>query len=168
MNRKIQPHIRKIKDLNICTPIRTTLPNGIPLSIINAGEEDVVRIDIIFSGGRWHQSQKLQALFTNRMLREGTKKYSSAEIAKKLDYYGSWLELSTSSEYAFVTIYSLNKYVKETLSIVESMIKESIFPEQELKIILDTNIQQYRINSSKVEFLSQQGLLQTVYGSKNT
>lgn len=167
MNRKIQPHIRKIKDLNICTPIRITLPNGIPLSIINAGEEDVVRIDIIFSGGRWHQSQKLQALFTNRMLREGTKKYSSAEIAEKLDYYGSWLELSTSSEYAFVTIYSLNKYVKETLSIVESMIKESIFPEQELKIILDTNIQQYRINSSKVEFLSQQGLLQTVYGSQH-
>ena len=116
MNRKIQPHIRKIKDLNICTPIRTTLPNGIPLSIINAGEEDVVRIDIIFSGGRWHQSQKLQALFTNRMLREGTKKYSSAEIAKKLDYYGSWLELSTSSEYAFVTIYSLNKYVKEIIN----------------------------------------------------
>ena len=74
MNRKIQPEIQTLKDFRILPPVRTTLPNGIPLTVINAGEQDVVRMDILFGGGRWQQSQKLQALFTNRMLREGTKK----------------------------------------------------------------------------------------------
>ena len=80
MNRKIQPEIQTLKDFRILPPVRTTLPNGIPLTVINAGEQDVVRMDILFGGGRWQQSQKLQALFTNRMLREGTKKYTAATL----------------------------------------------------------------------------------------
>ena len=105
-----------------------------------------------FCRGRWQQSQKLQALFTNRMLREGTKKYTAATIAEKLDYYGSWLELSSSSEYAYITVYSLNKYLAKTLEVVESMIKEPLFPEKELHTILDTNIQQYQSILPKLIF----------------
>ena len=164
MNRKIQPEIQTLKDFRILPPVRTTLPNGIPLTVINAGEQDVVRMDILFGGGRWQQSQKLQALFTNRMLREGTKKYTAAG---KLDYYGSWLELSSSSDYAYITVYSLNKYVAETLEVVESMIKEPLFPEKELHTILDTNIQQYLVNTSKVDFLAHRSLLKSLYGEQH-
>lgn len=164
MNRIIQPDIQTLKNFSILPPVRTILPNGVPLSVINAGDQEVVRIDILFAGGRWHQSQMLQALFANRMLREGTQKYTAAAIAEKLDYYGSWLELSSSSEYAFITLYSLNKYVAETLEIVESMIKEPIFPEKELHTVLDTNIQQFLVNSSKVDFLAQRNLMQSLYG----
>ena len=59
MDRTIQPEIQAQKDFRILPPVRTTLPNGIPLAVINAGEQKVVRMDILFAGGRWHQSQKL-------------------------------------------------------------------------------------------------------------
>lgn len=167
MDRTIQPEIQPLKNFHIQTPVRTTLPNGIPLTVINAGEQEVVRMDVLFSGGRWQQSQKLQALFTNRMLREGTTKYTAATIAEKLDYYGSWLELSSSSEYAYITVYSLNKYLAKTLEVVESMIKEPLFPQKELQTILDTNIQQYLVNISKVDFLAHRSLLKSLYGEQH-
>lgn len=167
MDRTIQPEIQTLKNLRILAPVRTTLPNGVPLTVINAGEQEVIRMDILFAGGRWQQSQKLQALFTNRMLREGTAKYTAATIAEKLDYYGSWLELSTSSDYAYITVYSLNKYLAKTLEVVESMIKEPLFPEKELRTILDTNIQQYLVNSSKVDFLAHRSLLKSLYGEQH-
>ena len=167
MDRTIQPEIQTLKNFRILPPVRMTLPNGIPLTVINAGEQEVVRIDVLFAGGRWQQSQKLQALFTNRMLREGTKKYTAATIAEKLDYYGSWLELSSSSEYAYITVYSLNKYLAKTLEVVESMIKEPLFPEKELNTILDTNIQQYQVNTSKVDFLAHRSLLKSLYGGQH-
>ena len=167
MDRTIQPEIQPLKNFHIQTPVRTTLPNGIPLTVINAGEQEVVRMDVLFSGGRWQQSQKLQALFTNRMLREGTTKYTAATIAEKLDYYGSWLELSSSSEYAYITVYSLNKYLAKTLEVVESMIKEPLFPQKELQTILDTNIQQYLVNTSKVDFLAHRSLLKSLYGEQH-
>ena len=65
-------------------PHRTVLPNGIPLNVLNAGESDVVRFDLLIEGGRWQQTQLLQALFVNRMLREGTRRFTSTEIAEKL------------------------------------------------------------------------------------
>ena len=167
MDRTIQPEIQPLKNFHIQTPVRTTLPNGIPLTVINAGEQEVVRMYVLFSGGRWQQSQKLQALFTNRMLREGTTKYTAATIAEKLDYYGSWLELSSSSEYAYITVYSLNKYLAKTLEVVESMIKEPLFPQKELQTILDTNIQQYLVNTSKVDFLAHRSLLKSLYGEQH-
>ena len=167
MDRTIQPEIQPLKNFHIQTPVRTTLPNGIPLTVINAGEQEVVRMDVLFSGGRWQQSQKLQALFTNRMLREGTTKYTAATIAEKLDYYGSWLELSSSSEYAYITVYSLNKYLAKTLEVVESMINEPLFPQKELQTILDTNIQQYLVNTSKVDFLAHRSLLKSLYGEQH-
>ena len=167
MDRTIQPEIQPLKNFHIQTPVRTTLPNGIPLTVINAGEQEGVRMDVLFSGGRWQQSQKLQALFTNRMLREGTTKYTAATIAEKLDYYGSWLELSSSSEYAYITVYSLNKYLAKTLEVVESMIKEPLFPQKELQTILDTNIQQYLVNTSKVDFLAHRSLLKSLYGEQH-
>ena len=167
MDRTIQPEIQPLKNFHIQTPVRTTLPNGIPLTVINAGEQEVVRMDVLFSGGRWQQSQKLQALFTNRMLREGTTKYTAATIAENLDYYGSWLELSSSSEYAYITVYSLNKYLAKTLEVVESMIKEPLFPQKELQTILDTNIQQYLVNTSKVDFLAHRSLLKSLYGEQH-
>ena len=50
---------------------------------------------------------------------------------------------------------------------MESMIKEPVFPEKELHTILDTNIQQYLVNTSKVDFLAHRGLLQALYGTQH-
>lgn len=82
INRSLQPEIQDLDNLTVPLPRRTTLSNGIPLAIIDAGEQDVVRMDILFAGGRWQQAHKLQALFTNRMLREGSRKYTAADIAE--------------------------------------------------------------------------------------
>lgn len=81
-----------------------------------------------------------------------TRHYDAARIAEMLDYYAAWLELSSASEYAYVTLYSLNKYLPQTLDILESIVKEPIFPEKELGVIIDNNIQQFLVNSSKVDF----------------
>lgn len=167
LDRSIQPFIREPEQLEVLSPERRVMPNGIPLYILNAGDNEVVRIDLLMEGGRWQQTQRLQALFTNRMLREGTRRYSAAAIAEKLDYYGAWLELSSSSEYAYITLYSLNKYLPETLDIFESIVKEPLFPEKELGVIVDNNIQQFLVNSSKVDFLAHRTLINAVYGDKH-
>ena len=43
MNRTLQPEIQELVQFNILPPVRTVMPNGVPLTIINAGEQDVVR-----------------------------------------------------------------------------------------------------------------------------
>lgn len=164
LNRTLRPEIIEPNLLAVQSPERRVLPNGIPVNILNAGDSEVTRIDFLMEGGRWQQLQPLQSLFTNRMLREGTCRYTAAEIAEKLDYYGAWLELSSALEYSYVTLYSLNKYLPQTLDLLESIIKEPLFPEEKLQVIVDNNIQQFLVNSSKVDFLAHRGLVKSVYG----
>ena len=78
---------------------------------------------LLIGGGQWNQEQPLQAMFANRMLREGAGNLTSSQIAERLDYYGAWLELSSSVNYGFITLYSLNKYFARTLAVISEMIK---------------------------------------------
>ena len=78
LDRTIAPPIRQIDHFSISTPERTIMPHGTPLNIIQVGSEDVVRLDLLIKGGQWNQTQPLLAMFTNRMLREGTRSLSSS------------------------------------------------------------------------------------------
>ena len=94
------------------------------------------------------------SVFFSKKTQQGV--YAAEEVKEK-----------TQTEYAYITVYSLNKYLAKTLEVVESMIKEPLFPEKELHTILDTNIQQYLVNTSKVDFLAHRSLLQSLYGEQH-
>ncbi|KAA6319640.1 putative zinc protease, partial [termite gut metagenome] len=98
---------------------------------------------------------------------EGSHKYNSAEIAEKLDYYGAWLELSCSLEHSYITLYTLTKYFVQTLDILESMIKESLFPEKELETVCATNIRQFQVNLSKIDYVAQRRIMSAMYGEQH-
>lgn len=134
LDRTTAPQIRQIDHFSIAAPERRVMPNGIPLNVIQVGNEDVVRFDLLVKGGQWNQTQPLLAMFTNRMLREGTQALTSSQIAEKLDYYGAWLDLSSSLNYGFITLYSLGKYFPKTIEILASMVKEPTFPEKSCRL----------------------------------
>lgn len=167
LNRNQQPKIRPIEPILIPSPEKQIMPNGIPLYLFQTGEEEVVRLDILIKGGQWNQTQPLQAMFTNRMLREGTTRFTSAEIAEKLDYYGTWLDLSSSMNYGYVTLYSLNKYFPQTVEVVQSLIMEPLFPEKELSIAIEKNKQQFTVNNSKVDVLARKELNRSLFGTEH-
>ena len=133
LDRTLPPLLRPLEAFEILRPERLEMKNGMQLNVIRAGSQEVVRLDLLIGGGQWHQTQALQALFTNRMLREGTPTMTSAQIAEKLDYYGAWLDLSSSVNCGFVTLYSLNKYFPRTLAIIADMLMNPSFPERNWK-----------------------------------
>ena len=78
LDRMTPPAIRPMEGFAIARPERRKMKNGMPLNIIRAGSQEVVRLDVLIGAGQWHQTQSLQAMFTNRMLREGTSSMTSA------------------------------------------------------------------------------------------
>lgn len=167
LDRTTPPPIRQLGEFSIALPERKIMKNGIPLNVIYAGTEDVVRFDLLIGGGQWNQEQPLQAMFTNRMLREGTRNMTSSQIAERLDYYGAWLELSSSVNYGFITLYSLNKYFERTLAVIAEMVKAPVFPEKELSVVTDTNKQQFLVNSTRVEMIARKQLNMALFGAQH-
>ena len=118
LDRSVAPAIRQLEHFSILQPELHRMKNGMPLYVLSAGNEDVIRFDLLVRSGQLDQSQPLQAVFTNRMLREGTVRMTSGEIAERLDYYGAWLDLSSSVNCGFVTLYTLTKHLDRTMEIV--------------------------------------------------
>ena len=167
LDRTLPPSLRPLEAFEILRPERLEMKNGMQLNVIRAGSQEVVRLDLLIGGGQWHQTQALQALFTNRMLREGTPTMTSAQIAEKLDYYGAWLDLSSSVNCGFVTLYSLNKYFPRTLAIIADMLMNPSFPEKELEVVVETNRQQFLVNSSRVEVIARKHLNRSLFGENH-
>lgn len=167
LDRTRQPAVNSLSDFEIHQPERVVSPNGVPLNVLCAGSADVVRMDILVGAGIWHQTLPLQALFTNRMLREGTGNMSSAEISEKLDFYGAWMELSTSINYSFITLYSLGKHFPHTMSVVADMLKSPTFPEEEMRVVVENNRQQFLVNSAKVDVMARKEFSRVLFGGQH-
>ena len=145
-------------------PVEQVLGNGIPLYIIEASGLGAVRIDFVFSAGQWHQTRKLQALFACRMLREGCRGYSAAEFAERLDYYGAWLELSVAMDRSFVTLYTLKKHFAATMELVQRMLTEPSYSEEQFHTVCANNKAQLMVNLQRGDVLAMRALRSSVYG----
>lgn len=167
LDRKTMPALAKAGKIDITHASQHKLPNGIPVYYVNAGTQDVVKIEMIFRAGACQQDIPLQADITNAMLEEGTKKHNSEEIASLLDYYGSFLETSSHQDYASVTIYSLGKHINKVLPVLEELVKEPVFPKEELDVYIKNKKQRFLVDSEKVRVVAARNFPSLMFGDKH-
>jgi len=167
LDRTKAPQSQPIQKLHYKHPVKSALTNGIDLYSIHSQEKDLVRIDLIFQSGEWEQEMPMQAHLTNQMLNEGSVQYTSAEIAEKLDFYGSFVFFNTQKHSSTISIYSLGKYVDQTLDIVQGLVFAPTFPQQEFATMLAQKHQHFLVDNEKVETLATKHFLQTIFGKNH-
>lgn len=167
IDRTIQPTINEFEDFKLAKAKVCTLDNGIELHLLNQGEEEVVRIDWMFRAGSCHQKQKMTAHFANSLLKEGCRTMNSAELAEKLDFYGSWLQLTNSHQYAYVTVYALNKHLPTILRLAEEMVFHATLPEKEFGTMREILRKQLEIDQTKVSYLANAKFKEAIYGKSH-
>lgn len=167
LDRTIQPAIKPISKITFPEVEKTTLSNGRPLHLIRDSAQEVVRIDFMFGGGSWHQKKALVAYLCNQMLKEGSANLNSQQIAEKLDFYGSWLQLSASYHNSYLTVYCLSKYVSETLAVVEEMLKRPTFPQAEFEVAVNKRKQSFLLEQQKVQSLASKKFAECIFGENH-
>lgn len=167
LDRSKQPKATSTFDLPLPEPTFKTLKNGIKLQMLEVGNQDIFRLDLIFQAGRIWQVELLQALFTSSMLKEGTSSYSSLEISEMLDNHGAILDITSAIEYSYVTLYSLNKHAKKLLPLIYSIVTESTFPNRELELMISHNKQYLQVQLEKVSYLASRKMSKAIFGENH-
>src|ERR1019366_2203557 len=167
LDRKISPAFGTVEKIEMIQASEQRLRNNIPVYSVNAGTQELIKIEFLFSAGMYQQTIPLQAATVNAMLEEGTSKFNAAEIADKVDYYGAFLETGVSQDTASVVLYTLNKHLKSTLPIVEQIIKDAIFPQHELDTYIRNKKQKFHINNQKVENVARKCFSELLFGDKH-
>lgn len=167
INRTIPPKFKTIAKLSFTKAKEKKLANNIPVYTIHAGEQDILKIDILFNAGEWYQDQALVSSSTVQLLQEGSAKFSAEDIAEKLDFMGSYVYYNAGKHTTGISIFTLSKYIDETLEIIEDSIKNPLFPEDNFATYTAKKKQQYAIEKQKVEVIAQKKYAQILFGANH-
>ena len=167
MNRTKAPQIKTVDAIDLLAVEQIKLDNGIPVYIINAGEQEIVKIDFVFEAGKWYEPKNLLADFVNRMMREGVKGRSAKDIADIFEFYGSNLESSVSFTNAGFQLYSLNKHLPHILPLMMEIFTEASFPEEEFAIMLNNRKQKHTERLAKNDYVANRNFLSAIWGPEH-
>jgi zinc protease len=167
VDRTVMPDILLPKHLTLPPYEKLTFPNGMTVYVVNSGLHEVCNVELVFNAGRWFESHKHVARFTNRMMREGSAKYNSKEISEKIDFYGATMKSSSTVDHGNYSVLTLNKHLPRVLEIIEDVLKQPSFPENELEILLRNNKEKLKVDLQKNDFIADQKMNLLLYGENH-
>ena len=138
--------------------------NGVDIHVINTSEYEVIRVSFVFHAGTRSQQHPFVASATANMLAEGSKDYTSQQLAEKLDYYGSYFDVNIDRDYVYITFCSLKKFFAQTAELIEQIILYPTFPEKEVATYCAKRRQQLTIERRKVETRAREQFAQAIFG----
>src|SRR6185503_14208861 len=169
VDRKIAPPI--IDAVNFHLDLKPyekfTLDNGVPVYAVNAGAEEVMMVEMVFFSGNSFEEKNLVAASANFLLKNGTSKKKAFQINEHFEYYGSFLNRACYNETSTITLHCLNKHIGELLPVVEELITDSVFPENELAIFKQNQKQRLSVSLKKCEFVAGRLIDSYLYGEKH-
>ena len=164
LDRTISPDFQTIKAINFPPVQALTLSNGIPLYVINVGEQPVIKIELSFEAGNWQETENGVSLFTAKMITEGTSQHSSAQISEYFDKFGSFTESGQGLDRANFVVYGLKKHLPSLLPMVQELLQDSVFPEKELDSLKNIQLNSLQVNSEKTSFIANKTFRKTIFG----
>lgn len=164
MNRTKAPDFKGIDHINLIRPEHIRLDNGCNIFSFNSGDQDLVRIEWIFTNLRFDPAKPLLNPAVNTMITEGTETRSASQIADEIDYYGAFLQVDYGYDNSQVTLYTLNKHLAKTLPVIKDMLTASTFPEKELVTYVRNQQQKLQVSLQKNDILARRAFNKAVYG----
>ncbi len=154
-------------ELVINKPEVVVFDNGVEAYLIEAGDEDVTRIDIVIDAGSAFQEKRLVASSVGKMLKEGTDSFTSSEIANKFDFYGAHFDNQITKDTAALTLFSLTKHLNELMPVLAEMITAATFVDNELQTYIDRQRQDFLVNTERVRFVGMLEFNHMVFGKNS-
>jgi zinc protease len=167
LNRNIAPEVKTGTELILRKPQKSVLSNGIPVYTFNLTEQDLIKIDFVFQAGSIYHQNPLIPEAANSLIESGTQLFTSAQIAEKFDFHGAYLDLLMGKHMAQLSLYTLNKYLEETLSLTKELLLNAVYPSHEIDIWLQNKYNSYLINRSKSDIISSEVFAETLFGEEH-
>jgi zinc protease len=165
LDRKTPPLFQKTNSFELIKPERVVLPNGLAITIVRGGEQEVVKIELIFKAAKWQESQRGISYFTTHLLSKGTTTKNSFQISNDLDQFGVHLEVHPGFDFTTVALLGLTKNMDRFVKLLHEVITQPTFPEIELQQTKDIYIQGLKINLEKTSFLASKQIRQSLFGA---
>lgn len=167
LDRSISPKITSFTDLKFDYPGFVTLSNGVKLYVLNNGDQEVNKFEVIYRGGLLEETKPLQSFVLASMLIHGSAEYSSQDVAEILDYNGSQFSATNHDNFTHISLNSLNKNFDTVLPVLKSILYGPSIPEREYNLLGSQIKSAYQTARQRVKYLSQMAGRKVYFGEKH-
>jgi len=154
IDRTVAPGFIPVTDVKLQTAESYQLNNGIALHVINAGNQPVINLQLVFKAGKWYEKAPGTSLLLSKLMLEGTKKFSAKQINDYFDSHGVFWEITPGFDHFTIDIYLLTKFLHKISEIILSILSESLLPKNEFEVIKTRLRQQLTVNMEKTSYVA--------------
>ncbi len=166
VDRIVAPIIKDAIDFDIqLKPYQKfALDNGVEVYAFEGGSQEVLLVDMVFDAGNTYEEKNWVAAATNFLLKNGTSAKSSFEITDAFEFYGAHLNRTCTNETATVTLHCLTKHFEEVIPLMGEIVAAATFPEKEISILKQNQIQRLLLNLKKGDFIANRLIDEYLFG----
>ncbi|ODS12419.1 M16 family metallopeptidase [Vibrio scophthalmi] len=164
-DRAIMPTVAEPVKAQMPTLYRVYFDNGVELLGTVSDETPTVEMDIRFPAGERYVPRGKEGLanLTAAMLQEGTIDSSLEELQARLDKIGSHVSINAGNYTSTISISSLEKYLPQTLAVVEEVLSKPAFNEQDFARVKKQMLEGVVYQHQKPSWLASQATRQVLF-----
>jgi predicted Zn-dependent peptidase len=162
------PVNQKLLKVNLPRGQEATLANGLRVVVLESHKVPTFNMQMVVLSGGLADNPDYRGLasFTAGLLRDGTSKRSSKDIAEQMDALGGTLASTSglSSLTSTVSTSGLIENLDQTLDIFADVVRNPIFPTVEVEKYRTRTLAQLQFQRSSPQFLAQEQFNKAIYG----
>lgn len=167
IDRKKGPAIKNDFDLELRGVSNLQLSNGLQAYEINSGTQNIIKIELVFKTGRIHEQQRAAAKAALSLLREGSTRHSSEELAELYDFYGAVVKTSTGMETSSISLVVVERYFPQVWAVWMHMVFYPLYDPEELKKYKQVTASKFKNQLAKNDVQGYRKLTEEIFGSEH-
>jgi zinc protease len=162
------PVNKEVLKVNLPKAKEATLPNGLQILLLEDHKVPTFTAQMVVLSGGLTDKPDFRGLasFTAALMREGTTKRTSKDIAEQTDSIGATLTSASglSNTTSTVTASGLVENLDQTFDIMADVIRNPTFPTEEVEKYKTRALAQLSFQRSSPQFLAQEQFSRAIYG----
>lgn len=145
---------------------RASLDNGLELNTVEWHQLPVVYLRLVIKSGAETDPENLQGLsnLVAQMLKEGTRRRSSAQLAEHIEFLGADLWTGADEENVHLVFRALSEHLDEAMDILAEVATQPAFRAQELDKLKRRERDRLSMMQKRPNFLAQRTFYRQLYG----
>lgn len=145
---------------------RSKTKSGLELNTVEMHQLPLVELKLVIRSGSAADPEDLPGMahLVTQMLKEGTRKRSSAQLAEDVEFLGADLSVSSDAENIYITMRALSDHLEQALGIVADVAMNPRFSPKELRKLKRRELDRLQLQQNEPRFLAAREFFETLYG----
>jgi zinc protease len=142
-----------------------SLANGIKLYVLRSTNADIFKAELIVEAGRPHETQVLTSRGTSKLVREGSRGFTSDAFAELLDFHGASLSIPSHMDVVAFQLYTLRRHAPALVPALADALMYPAFGKVEFDVFIRTSVAELQMEMSKPESMAYRHLTEFLFGA---